>query len=44
MQKCEIGEGAVIENVILDKDVSVSPNEKVISEDQPRVIAKSTVI
>ncbi|WP_270181988.1 glucose-1-phosphate adenylyltransferase subunit GlgD [Alkalihalobacillus sp. CinArs1] len=44
MQKCEIGEGAVIENVILDKDVSVSPHEKVTSEDEPRVIAKSTVI
>ncbi|TKD71534.1 glucose-1-phosphate adenylyltransferase subunit GlgD [Pseudalkalibacillus hwajinpoensis] len=44
MQKCEIGEGAIIENVILDKDVSVSPGETVRSEDQPRVIAKSTVI
>ncbi|WP_377889096.1 glucose-1-phosphate adenylyltransferase subunit GlgD [Alkalihalobacillus sp. R86527] len=44
MQKCEIGEGAVVENVILDKDVSVSPHEKVTSEDEPRVIAKSTVL
>ncbi|TLS37512.1 glucose-1-phosphate adenylyltransferase subunit GlgD [Pseudalkalibacillus caeni] len=44
MQKSEIGEGAYLENVILDKDVKVSPGKEIAGDNVPTVIAKSTVL
>ena len=44
-QRCEIGENVVLENVILDKEVIISPNQKLISEaDQPIVIEKGALV
>lgn len=43
MQKCYIGEGTVLENVILDKDVRLSGGQTLIgNENSPYVLAKST--
>ena len=45
MQKCVIEENAVIENVIMDKDVLLSRNRKLIGDvKRPYVIAKSSII
>ena len=45
LQKCEIGENAILENVILDKEVIVSPNQKLVTEtNQPIVIEKGALI
>lgn len=45
MQRCTIEEGVHLENVILDKDVHVTANQKLIgSQDKPYVIAKRQVI
>lgn len=45
MQRCTIEEGVYLENVILDKDVHVSKNQKIIgSNEKPYVVAKRQVI
>ncbi|KKO54301.1 glucose-1-phosphate adenylyltransferase subunit GlgD [Paenibacillus sp. DMB20] len=45
MQKCVIGENAVLENVILDKDVTISPGRKLQGDvRKPYVVAKDMVI
>lgn len=45
MQKCEIGENAKVENVICDKDVSITAGKWLKGEDNyPMVIEKGTVI
>lgn len=45
MQKCEIGSGAILENVILDKDVHIAPGKKLKGEaNYPFIIKKGMVI
>ncbi|WP_249871514.1 glucose-1-phosphate adenylyltransferase subunit GlgD [Oceanobacillus saliphilus] len=45
MQRCTIEEGVYLENVILDKDVHVTRNQKIIgSKEKPYVVAKRQVI
>jgi len=45
MQKCEIGEGAILENVICDKEVKITKGRRLIGEKRyPLVIKKGTVI
>ncbi|MNN52842.1 Glycogen biosynthesis protein GlgD [compost metagenome] len=45
MQKCVIGENAVIENVILDKDVNLPPDRMLVGDvKRPFVIAKSSTL
>ncbi|MBP2000920.1 glucose-1-phosphate adenylyltransferase [Paenibacillus shirakamiensis] len=45
MQKCVIGENAVIENVILDKDVNLPSNRMLVGDvKRPFVIAKSSTL
>lgn len=45
MQKCEIGEGAILENVICDKEVKITKGKRLIGEKHyPLVIKKGTVI
>lgn len=45
MQKCVIGEDAVLENVILDKDVTISPGRQLQGDvKKPYVVAKDTTI
>ena len=44
MQRCTIEAGVYLENVILDKDVHVTANQKLIgSKEKPYVVAKSKV-
>lgn len=45
MQKCYIGEGTVLENVILDKDVRLTGGQTLIGDpSNPYILAKSTII
>lgn len=45
MQNCEIGEGAILENVICDKEVKITKGKRLIGEKHyPLVIKKGTVI
>lgn len=45
MQRCEISENAVLENVILDKEVFVTKNGQLIgNKDNPTVVARRMVI
>lgn len=45
MQNCEIGEGALLENVICDKEVKITKGKRLIGEKRyPLVIKKRTVI
>lgn len=45
MQRCKIEAGVYLENVILDKDVLVTANERLIgSKDKPYVVAKRKVM
>lgn len=45
MQRCEIQEGTVLENVILDKDIVISPNRTFIgAPENPYVFAKRKVM
>ncbi|QUW22982.1 glucose-1-phosphate adenylyltransferase subunit GlgD [Sporosarcina sp. Marseille-Q4063] len=45
MQRCKIEAGVYLENVILDKDVHVTANQKLIgSKEKPYVVAKSTTL
>ena len=45
MQKCEIGPGVVLENVVCDKDVSIAENKQLKGEcNYPLVIKKGQVI
>ncbi|TWI56171.1 glucose-1-phosphate adenylyltransferase subunit GlgD [Halalkalibacter nanhaiisediminis] len=45
MQRCNIQEGTVLENVILDKDIIISPDRTIIGPpEHPHVIAKRKVI
>lgn len=45
MQKCYIGEGTVLENVILDKDVKLTGGQTLIgAPSNPYILAKSTII
>ncbi|TCS81079.1 glucose-1-phosphate adenylyltransferase subunit GlgD [Tepidibacillus fermentans] len=45
MQKSEIGENTIIENVILDKEVFISPERKLIgTKDKPLVLGKKSMI
>lgn len=45
MQKCYIGEGTVLENVILDKDVKLTGGQTLIGDpSNPYILAKSTII
>ena len=45
MQRCTIEAGVHLENVILDKDVHVTANQKLIgSKDKPYVVAKRQVM
>ncbi|MDU2063982.1 MAG: glucose-1-phosphate adenylyltransferase subunit GlgD [Sporomusaceae bacterium] len=45
MQNCEIGEGAILENVICDKEVKITKGKRLIGEKRyPLVIKKGTVI
>lgn len=45
MTNCQIKAGALIENVILDKDVIVNEHQKLIgSQDKPFVVAKRQTI
>jgi glucose-1-phosphate adenylyltransferase len=45
MQKCEIGPGVILENVICDKDVFITANKQLKGEcNYPLVIKKGQVI
>ncbi len=45
MQGCKIGEGAHLEYVILDKNVTVAPGVRVIgTPEQPLVVEKGSVL
>ncbi|MFK4997378.1 hypothetical protein ACI2OX_06990 [Bacillus sp. N9] len=45
MQRCTIEPGVYLENVILDKDVHVTGNQRLIgSKDKPYVVAKRKVM
>jgi glucose-1-phosphate adenylyltransferase len=45
MQKCEIGEDVILENVICDKEVKITKGKRLIGEKHyPLVIKKGTVI
>ena len=46
MEGVQIGEGCVVENAILDKDVVLSAGQKVVgaSAEEPAVVKKGTVL
>jgi len=44
MQECTIEEGALVENAILDKEVIVRQQMKLVGENLPSVVEKRTVL